>query len=137
MGRKDDPKCNIFVHDVIVEAGYPAPIVEGRPARAGEWYQGKVKGWRILASTETPKPGDIAASWNSWGFLPFIPSGHVGIVVAGISNGVLSPGINVFQVNLETVSSSSRVNPSGIIVQNDWAFRPNQNDIRFLRYVGK
>jgi hypothetical protein len=66
-----DPKCNIFLENVLAQAKAPVPMIDGRPPRASEWADPNVKigRWEVVL---IPRPGDVAAAGE-----------HVGIVVAG------------------------------------------------------
>ncbi len=73
-------KCNLFVYEVLLAAGAPAPTYSsGQPIAAGDWGNSKfqINGWRILADDEKPQRGDVLsrplAGPNS--------TGHVCIVV--------------------------------------------------------
>jgi cell wall-associated NlpC family hydrolase len=107
---KNSHKCNQFVHDVMVEAGVrPLPVVPKRvfltrPPTAGEWaslFQ-KINGWEIVTD---PQPGDVVAEAADYSDA----TGHVGIVVG----------------DKLTASASSK--EGGLIVENDWGFRPENN----------
>jgi len=99
-------KCNLFVYDVMVEAGLnPKPTVPRyvlwtRPPTAGEWATPSVAiaGWEVVTD---PKPGDVVAEAHNYSDA----TGHVGVVVG----------------DKLSVSASSLVH--GQIVQNDWGFR--------------
>jgi len=58
-------KCSLFVHEVLKEAGAPAPTTgKGKwPLQAGSWANPKLKiaGWRVLAPGEKWLPGDVLA----------------------------------------------------------------------------
>lgn len=102
---KNTNKCNLFVYDVIVEAGGRPPVVPRyviltRPPTAGEWADPAVaiKGWAVVAD---PQPGDVVAEAHRYADA----TGHVGIVVG----------------DKLTASASSQV--GGVIVINDWGFR--------------
>jgi hypothetical protein len=115
---KNTNKCNLFVYDVLIEAGVkPAPVVPkyivlSRPPTAGEWADPSIKiaGWTVVSE---PKQGDVMAEAHDYSDA----TGHVGIVVA----------------DRQTVSASSLV--GGVIVQNDWGFRPDDTPTvrRFTR----
>lgn len=110
-------KCNKFVYDVMVDAKVkPPPTVSRwavlkRPPTAGEWADPNVaiQGWQVV---RTPEPGDVVAEAHQYADA----TGHVGIVV----------GTN------KTVSASALV--GGVIVENDWGFRPD-NTPTFRRYM--
>jgi len=112
---KNTNKCNQFVYDTLVEAGVkPPPVVPkylvfSRPPTAGEWADSSVhiEGWAIVTD---PKPGDVIAEAHNYSDA----TGHVGIVVG----------------EKQTVSASALV--GGVIVQNDWGFRP-ENKPTFRR----
>lgn len=114
---KNTNKCNLFIFDVLVEAGIkPPPVVAkyiflSRPPTAGEWADPSIsiQGWTIV---NEPEPGDIVAEAHNYSDA----TGHVGIVVD----------------KKQTVSASALV--GGVIVQNDWGFR-NENKPTFRRYA--
>jgi len=110
-------KCNQFVYDVMVEAGVmPPPYVPKyfffrRPPTAGEWAKPSVEieGWTVVVD---PIEGDVIAEAHDYRDA----TGHVGIVVA----------------RKQSVSSNSLL--GGVIVQNDWGFRSDNNPT-FRRYT--
>ncbi len=79
-------KCNRFVADIAIEAGYSVPVqhivtawyrpTSYYPPLANEWASENVsiKGWQHLAHPTYPQPGFIAARPNASG------PGHCGIV---------------------------------------------------------
>jgi len=113
---KNTNKCNLFVYDVLVEAGVKPPptvpryILLTRPPTAGEWADPgvKIEGWTVVS---TPAPGDVVAEAHNYSDA----TGHVGIVVN----------------TAQTVSASSLV--GGVIVENDWGFRAGDKPT-FRRY---
>lgn len=85
-------KCNLFVHDILIDAGVPAPMMSGGewPLQANSWANPnyKIPGWELVVN---PLPGDVAAIPRAGG------SGHVGIymgdkwgadIIAANRNGV-------------------------------------------------
>ncbi|KAL3860175.1 hypothetical protein ACJMK2_010333 [Sinanodonta woodiana] len=99
-------KCNIFVADVLKEENCPAPNRSWwrySPIGAGEWanpnseYLNSSRCWEIC---DSPVKGDVIAM-----------GGHVGIV-SGSRN---------------TTSASALAQPRGLIVENDWGFRSDDN----------
>jgi cell wall-associated NlpC family hydrolase len=114
---KNTNKCNLFVSDVLIEAGVKPPpvvpkyVVLRRPPTAGEWADPavKIEGWRVVTE---PQPGDVVAEAHNYSDA----TGHVGIVVG----------------ERQTVSASALV--GGVIVQNDWGFR-KENKPTFRRYT--
>ena len=114
---KNTNKCNLFVYDVLVEAGVKPPptiphyIIFSRPPTAGEWADSTIEitGWTVVTD---PKPGDVVAEAHHYSDA----TGHVGIVVGDKS----------------TVSASALV--GGVIVENDWGFR-SDNKPTFRRYA--
>lgn len=125
-----EPKCNLFVAEMLAEGGFDVPLkdaspsrrtiitsfreyfsgqLEGkRPPKAEEWFEGTVAETTLvgegLAAFPRCWPGDIICSMS-----------HVGIV-----QGVRS-----------TISAST----SGEVVQNDWGWRKGEaQSIRIFRY---
>jgi hypothetical protein len=81
--HKGDPKCNLYVHDLLERVGIDAPTYpdsdgDGHawPYVAAEWANPKKKipGWKVV---KKPKPGDVCAVK----FKAKNATGHVGIVV--------------------------------------------------------
>jgi RHS repeat-associated protein len=120
-------KCNLFVHDVLVEAGVGQAMANGGvlynyfgigepkyPILAGQWADPSydIKGWRVV--TGPVIPGDIIAEAHNYSDA----TGHVGIVTGN---------------NLSTSASSLR---QGVIVENSWGFRA-QNNVTIRRYFGE
>ena len=125
-------KCNIFVYEIIREAGAAIErIHEGgrwhnrlgyglKPPVAAEWANPnfKINGWDVLPDDETPMPGDVAALAGSPARRA---TGHVAIVTG----------------NRLTTGTNSNTFPIGIIEQNDWGFRAAQEGrIVFRRWMG-
>ncbi|MDD5035618.1 MAG: hypothetical protein PHE55_12760, partial [Methylococcaceae bacterium] len=111
-------KCNIFVNDALVAGGNPPPLIDNRPALAGEWANPNIKIQDYVVVQGALQRGDIIAV-----SLPGNEnySGHVGIYVPQ-NNG--SDG---------TVSVSSREDK---VVHNDWGFRPDDPPATIRRWVG-
>jgi cell wall-associated NlpC family hydrolase len=68
-------KCNLFVHDVLLDAGIQPPRTEGGwPILANSWANPdlRIPGWEVVSD---PLPGDVAAIPRSG------DSGHVGIYI--------------------------------------------------------
>ena len=99
-------KCNLYVYDVMVEAGvHPPPrvsryVILSRPPTAGEWADRTlaIAGWKIVTE---PEPGDVVAEAHAYADA----TGHVGIVVG------------------DKLTSSASALVGGQIVENDWGFR--------------
>jgi RHS repeat-associated protein len=130
-------KCNLFVYDVLREAGVDMGYMNGGvmrnwfgvgalkyPALAGQWgdrdYQ--IPGWQIV--DDEPMPGDVVAMRSFY----LDASGHVGIYHP------LSLGQN------GTISASSYL--GGRIVHNQWGYRADDIKADFRervvrRYVGE
>jgi cell wall-associated NlpC family hydrolase len=77
-------KCNLFVHDVLAEAGAdPGEPNQGwinnSPPTAGQWANPNfpITQWSVLVPGETPLPGDVVAQGANYSNA----SGHVAIVV--------------------------------------------------------
>jgi uncharacterized protein RhaS with RHS repeats len=90
-------KCSQFVFDVTHEAKARLPIIDSGFPLAGVLADTSrnLKSWRVLGTTETPMPGDIAA-------YPITGSpnatGHTGIVVSDGSGGTANMSAHQFQV---------------------------------------
>jgi hypothetical protein len=121
-----DNKCNKFVADVLTMAGVPGALVPKRPGiigailkrppLAGEWANPNfnIPGWAVVTDGSVQR-GDIIAEPHEYSDA----SGHVGIVVGA----------------RRTASASAVADPAGLIVINDWGFRP-ENHVTIRRYVG-
>jgi hypothetical protein len=84
-------KCNLFVNMAVQEGGALPPMINGRPATAGELANPNlvIPGWPVVV--DKPKAGDILATGQGGpGY-----TGHTGIIAVG-PNG-----------NVTTVSASS------------------------------
>jgi cell wall-associated NlpC family hydrolase len=115
-------KCNLFVYEVLNNAGAPVPMKERwswrnfeyvkYPPLAGQWADPDVDipGWVVV---DDPQPGDVVAMEENYSDA----SGHVGIVSG----------------EGKTISASSETQT---IVENDWGFREGQKPV-FRRYVGE
>jgi RHS repeat-associated protein len=119
-------KCNLFVHDVLTEAGVGQPMANGGvlynyfgigdakyPILAGQWSDPSydIKGWKVV--TGPAMPGDVIAEAHNYSDA----TAHVGIVTGS---------------NLSTSASSLK---QGVIVENNWGFR-TQNNVTIRRYFG-
>ncbi len=75
-------KCNLFVYEALTEAGASPGLPNGRlggsPPSAGQWADPTytIPGWRVLASDESPEPGDVVAQQIGYSDA----TGHVMIV---------------------------------------------------------
>ena len=78
-------KCNAFVADIAIAAGFPVPVMymvphnigpdSQYPPSANDWASGAtIQGWVFLGSNAYPEPGFIAGHPNPGGL------GHCGIV---------------------------------------------------------
>ena len=83
FGPKTD-KCNLFVYDVLNDAGASPGLPNGHwwksyPPLAGNWADPSfaIPGWRVLSSGESPQPGDVVGQRIQW---PNGATGHVMIV---------------------------------------------------------
>jgi RHS repeat-associated protein len=122
----DKDKCNLFVYEVLKEAGaspgLPNGWLTGYPPTAEQWANPNyyIPNWTPLKPGETPQAGDVAAKKSEIIYRNGA-TGHVAIVVA---NGL-------------TVSHSSE---DKRVVLNNWGFRPinpkypPKNPIVFRRY---
>lgn len=109
-------KCNLFVYEVLTEAGFSVPMIErfkwgiiprgSHPPLAGQWANGSfsISGWVVIQGP--PQPGDIIAEAHEYSDA----SGHVGIVTSVSEDGSTDT----------TVSASAS---TSTIVENDWGFR--------------
>ncbi|HBL58676.1 MAG TPA: hypothetical protein DDZ80_09215 [Cyanobacteria bacterium UBA8803] len=112
-------KCNLFVYEVVNNAGAPVPMQERwswsqfeyvqYPPLAGQWANPSftIPGWVVVTE---PQPGDVAAIAINYSDA----SGHVAIV----------SGPNT------TISATANE-----VVENDWGFRAGQTPT-FRRYGG-
>jgi len=108
-----EPKCNLFVYEVLVGAGVGQYLpnkpgflgsifnqLQERPYTAGQWYEGQVPHTELVGTGEDGlnkcQPGDIVTNGN-----------HIGIIT--------EPH--------KTVSASSKDNA---VVENDWAWRKDE-----------
>lgn len=121
FGRNSD-KCNLFVSDVLREAGLDSPARHngwGGPINAAEWANrslSRIGHWQIVDGP--PEPGDVIAEIT--GHDPRNPKvvyAHVGVVVG----------------DGRTASASTRVYPPGMVVMNDWGFRNEDLGKRVIR----
>jgi RHS repeat-associated protein len=105
-------KCNIFVNQVTQDAGAIPPLVNGRPANAGELANSSIviPSWAVVSGPA--RNGDILA----------VP--EQGIGYTGHSGIVVGQG--------QTASANSI---TGTITINDWGFRNNQTPT-IRRYTG-
>lgn len=91
-------KCNIFVNQVIKEAGGNPPIVNGRPATAGELGNASVSipGWPVVTDGSV-RNGDIVSIAKAGdGY-----TGHTGIVsVVGGVPGTVSADSNAREITI-------------------------------------
>lgn len=104
-----DYKCNLFVNQSVRAGGETPPMINGRPATAGELANPNlaIPGWNVVSGPA--RAGDIVAMPMSGpGY-----TGHTGIVVN--HGGKLS-----------TVSANSG---TGTITRNSWGFRPGQRPV--------
>ena len=128
--RSGDNKCNLFVYEMLKQAGAPVELQVRRdaiglenayPPLAGQWADRDfcIPGFQVLnVPPDVPQPGDVAAIARD----SEDATGHVGIVVGPPD----SPA---------NMTVSNRFNG---VVHNDWAFRGAANDgvVVFRRYVG-
>lgn len=128
---KGTNKCNLFVFEVLNEAGTSVSKIERtrgwgildsqyHPPLAGQWANKSysIPGWVVV---DKPQPGDIVAQQINYSDA----SGHCGIVTEVAADG--STGLSV---------SDSSITET--IVENDWGFRADQKGkVVFRRYVGK
>ena len=109
-------KCNIFVHDIIKEAGIRAPInpTTKRPVMAARWADERnvdLQGWHIVRDgAAEARAGDVVAYHN--------PSyqestGHVGIVVSDGPNGVTISASGGGAVILDRLGFDNRATDGG------------------------
>ncbi|MFN8544678.1 MAG: NosD domain-containing protein [Candidatus Binatia bacterium] len=120
------PRCNIFVRDVLREAGTAPPMEtawtrevayllaltrsEFYPSLAGDWANPRplMKCWRTLPQgPDAALPGDVIAEAIQYSDA----TGHVGIIVG--------PQV--------TSSADSRATPPGKITLSDYGFRPDDD----------
>lgn len=129
MYGSGDYKCNLFVYEMLTQAGARVEMELrenavgrqiGYPPLARHWADPSffIPGFEVLTvPPDSPQPGDVAAiknvSWSS--------SGHVGIVVGPPQSS-------------SNMTVSARADG---VVHNDWGFREeNKGEVVFRRYVG-
>eukprot|EP01130_Rhizamoeba_saxonica_P012182 TRINITY_DN5118_c0_g1_i1.p1 TRINITY_DN5118_c0_g1~~TRINITY_DN5118_c0_g1_i1.p1 ORF type:complete len:165 (-),score=23.38 TRINITY_DN5118_c0_g1_i1:66-560(-) len=129
-----EPKCNLFVADMLATAGFQVPMHDRSPSRrlilvdfvgymrgdydgqrpptCNEWYEGSVPGTQLVGQgvdgCQRCWPGDIITDGS-----------HIGIV-----SGVR-----------KVISASSRVEDHLKIVENDWGWRQGEvSRVKIFRY---
>jgi len=130
----DTNKCNLFVHEVLGEAGAALAYMNGGvaynlfgigdakyPVLAGQWGDPNfaIPGWSVVNGA--PMPGDIVAQQSFYADA----SGHVGIYLPG----------SLGQHQTVSVSSNTQT-----VVHNGWGYRSSdwkKGDIVVRRYTGK
>ena len=109
-------KCSLYVAEMILSGGHNLPR-----SRIGGKYFPLAEDWAspdpltipCCPIVTDPQPGDVVAMGNSAGpFRPLIHStGHVAIVIRhGVTSSVSTPA-------------------GGIVVENNWGFRPGQHPV--------
>jgi hypothetical protein len=91
---KGTNKCNLFVHEILTDAGASPGLPNGRPywkhypPAAGQWADPSyaIPGWRVLGPGESPQPGDVAAQPGNY----TDATGHV--VIVGPNNTFIGVG---------------------------------------------
>jgi cell wall-associated NlpC family hydrolase len=126
--KSGDDKCNEFVFDVMREMGLEVPGIAGwsgrlfglgGPPAASQWAdrsKKRIGNWEIVDGPA--QPGDVIAEFTGGTQNP--NWAHVGIVVG----------------NGKTASADTLVYPKGMIVINDWGFRPDDLDKEKKRTPG-
>lgn len=117
-----EPKCNLFVYEMLVEGGVPQSLPNqsgrlgrlfndktARPFTASQWYAGEVPDMQCvgtgISALDKSWPGDIVTNGS-----------HVGIISGP----------------QKTISASAIEN---VIVENAWGWRPEERDkVRVFRY---
>jgi hypothetical protein len=124
-------KCNLFVYDVLTEAGAQVPLInsgrwsgERYPPVAAQWADPNlsIPGFEIVPKDQA-QPGDVVAIPHL--YIPGLtPTGHVGIVTG--------PGKTT-----SVITRDEKGNPAvpEIVRENDWGFRQG-DDAVFRRYTG-
>ena len=121
-------KCNLFVAEMLAEAGIPVPNESGSifgipryPPLAAQWADPSVEipGWIVLPPGTQPQPGDVVAEKINYSDA----SGHVGIVVEKEDGS-----------GVETMSVDSHSRPERV-KRTSFGFRSTEHPV-FRRYVG-
>ena len=116
--KKGEPKCNLFIHEIIEQSGihlgfpndYGHIFKSKRPYVCIQWFNEEVPNFKCLGkgmeALIQAQPGDIITN-----------GGHIGIISA----------------QGKTISASSIEN---VIVENDWGWREGQRDkVKVFRYM--
>jgi len=111
---KDSWKCNLFVYDVLTEAGASVPLIKRKdgsltPPLAGEWADRNIciSGFEIIPKDQA-QPGDVVAEPHL--HIPFFrpETGHAGIVTGpNKTTSVISHDENGQEMKPEKVGESS------------------------------
>ena len=116
--KSGDWKCNLFVYDVLTEAGVKAPTGEGGrwPIQANHWGNKDVKiaGWEIV---EEPMAGDVVGRYREG------ESGHVAIYISDNWWDGDAIGAGRYEVGWDDINE-------------DWFMRGFDRDPVYRRYVG-
>ena len=120
--RKKEPKCNLFVYEVLKQIGidtglpnsYGYIFREKRPYRCKQWYAGEVPNFKCIGigkeALKQSKPGDIITQGK-----------HIGI-------------ISGFR---KTISASSRSDENKV-VESEFGWREDEQGIvKVFRYMGE
>ncbi|AWN81594.1 hypothetical protein [Candidatus Cardinium hertigii] len=87
--KEGEPKCNLFVYDVIYEAVGGAPHNGYHPHTAKKWASSDcIRNWQYMGTSETWQAGDVIAKEINY----TNASGHCGIAVS--STEVVAAGIS-------------------------------------------
>ena len=120
--RKKEPKCNLFVYEVLKQIGidtglpnnYGVIFKEKRPYRCKQWYAEEVPNFKCIGigkeALKQSKPGDIITQGK-----------HIGIITG-------------FR---KTISASSRSDENKV-VESEFGWREDEQDIvKVFRYMGE
>ena len=122
--KKGEWKCNLFVYEMILDSGYDIgtpnkmscfkhPILcyrdqAKRPPCVSDWKNEEVPGFELIGE------GDEGKNLSKKG----------DIIAAGTHVGIISG-------EKKTISANEKE-----IVENDWGFRGDEEDVKIFRYVG-
>jgi hypothetical protein len=126
---KDTNKCNLFVHEMLTDAGASPGTPNGwrhpSPPSAGQWADPSyaIPGWRVLGPNESPQPGDVVAQPGYYRDA----TGHV--VIVGPNNTFIGVGDRIYKEVPEKIES---------IPKKDNIVRlPAKGPLLYRRYIGR
>jgi hypothetical protein len=126
---KNTNKCNLFVHEMLTDAGASPGLPNGwrhpSPPSAGQWANPSyaIPGWRVLGPDESSQPGDVVAQPAYYSDA----TGHV--VIVGPNNTFIGVGRREYREAPEKIES---VPQKDIIVDP-----PAKGPLLYRRFVGR